>query len=131
LLGWRKGHADGTIRTGGHGRSAGVVRDVEVAVCGDAGDVERSVAGIGQGDGLRRTGSPNSHFLKVQCGRRKRHCWLTGSAAAARELEVGDPGIPYEIAGSFEVFLRVPEGTVIGGIDGHGAVVPPAAVTDL
>src|SRR4029077_826188 len=47
---------------------------------------------------------------------------------AVRELEVPDPGPPVERAVRRVVLVRVPEGAVVGGVDGHIRVVAPAAV---
>src|SRR5262249_39010363 len=50
-----------------------------------------------------------------------------GRAAAPRELERADPGAPVEAARRLQVLVRVPERAIVDGVDGHRAVVPPAA----
>src|SRR5439155_25644642 len=49
-----------------------------------------------------------------------------GCRPAAGELEVADAGPPVEGPVVGVVLVRVPEGAVDGGVDGHIAVVAPA-----
>ena len=46
---------------------------------------------------------------------------------AAWKFETADASTPVERTAGFQVFTREPEGTVIRGIDGHRAVIAPAA----
>src|SRR5439155_12627511 len=53
-------------------------------------------------------------------------------ASTGRELERADPGTPVEGAIGGDVLVRVPERTVVRGIDGHrGVVSPPREASGL
>src|ERR1700730_13631148 len=52
--------------------------------------------------------------------------WKFLNLFAGSELERGQPGIEIEAARCLVVFLCVPEGAVVGGVDRHAAVITPA-----
>ena len=78
---------------------------------------------IAVGDLLRRAGGADgliaeTEFVGVEAD--------VAAAGAAGELKVHDARVPVVCAVAENVLLRVPEGAVVDGIDGHGAVVAPA-----
>jgi hypothetical protein len=66
-------------------------------------------------------------WARSRCGRRpwcrsrrRRWCW-----AAGRELEFADAREPIMVCGRLVIFVRVPKGDAIGGVNrGHGIVAP-------
>src|SRR5260370_455450 len=99
----RRGEVDAKMDRGAATRRPGLVASV-----GEADGVGLSLVG---GPGRRR--APGSVARKP---------WLP----TVCELKGADRGLPVSCTGGRVVLLRVPEGTVIGWVDRHHAVVAPA-----